>query len=296
VSLFRLLPRAIAPAVLLVAVGCSGSDYNEVMITEQNAQMIASEGMGAADTLESMSDLVESFSNVFDQPPPQTILCDAGEVIVSLNDMAPAGLSTGDYANFDFNGCVMDIDGLNLSLNGMMYFSVVEVTGAAPGPFTATLSASFGSMTVGILGAMVIVQGGFTLELSSADGETFTSVVSGSEFSAFAQAGNQTFSGSLSNFRLERTYNTATGAYLVDLDATVYSSELGGTAVFETTVPFQGTDPNHPDTGEFVATGAEGATVTVVALNNTTVEIRIDADWDGMDETTVQTPWDTLDA
>jgi hypothetical protein len=290
-----LVSRAATVAALLLAVGCNSSGSSELTISEQNAQSLAAQGVAAATMLEEMGGLVEGFSEVLNEPAAQTIPCDTGEIIVSVMDIGTTGLSTGDTASIRFNACGMDLGGEALLLNGTMSFQALEVTGTAPGPFTVRLGASFGQLTVGVLGATVIVNGGLTLELSSPDGVTLTSIVSGSSLSASAQAGSQVFSGSLSNFHLERSLDTSNGDYLVDLDATVYSSELGGSAVFETTIPFTGNGDNPPDAGTFVATGAEGATITVTALGGGAVQILIDADWDGVDEATQDTTWDALE-
>lgn len=297
-NLLRLLPRAVPAAALLFAVGCgSGGGMSELTISEQNAEEVAASGVGAVAMLQGMSDMVDGLSNVLDPAAAaQMMPCDSGNVMLNLHDIGPQGLSTGDYASLDFNGCVIDPGGLNLTFNGMFYLRADDVTGdPASGPFTRQFYASYNALTATLLGGTMVIDGGLEASLSSPDGSTLVADVSGNRFSAFAQAGNQVFSGSINNFHCQRTLDQATGAYSLDLEATIHANALPGSAHFETTVPFTGTEPDHPDAGTFVATGAMGATVTLIALDNVNVQILVDADADGVAETTINTTWDALD-
>lgn len=291
----RLLPRAFAAAALLFSVGCGGGGgSSELTISEQNAEELAAQGVGAVTMLEGMSDMVDGISEIFN-PAAQVMPCDSGNVMLSINDTGVEGLSTGDYANLDFNGCVIDLGEGALTFNGMFYLRATDVTGTAPGPFTRAFYASYGALTATVFGATMVIDGGLTASLSSPDGVTLATNVNGGRFSAFAQAGGSVFSGSINDFHCDRTLDTETGAYSVDFEATIYSRELMGSAHFETTVPFTGMADEHPSAGTFVATGAEGATVTLIALDNVNVQILIDADADGVNETTINTTWDALD-
>ncbi|MHC4491778.1 MAG: hypothetical protein ACYTDU_09165 [Planctomycetota bacterium] len=278
---------------LVIGCGSDGETFAPVTITSANAEMVAQQGVGAVDMLTQMSGMVEGYSDVFDNPSPQ-LTCDSGNANVVINDTGTPGLSTGDSASFTFNACVLNGGGIPVTLNGTLSFEATEVTGAPPGPFSYVLTCSFNSFSINVLGATVIVNGGFVLELSSDDGDAFRSVVRGTYFSAYAQAGLQAFSGTISNFRLERNFTESTGAYLVDLQATVAGSQIGGEATFETTVPFTGTDPDDPDAGTLVVTGAAGATATLVALNNVDVQILVDLDGDGNTDATIDTTWAVL--
>ena len=44
-----------------------------------------------------------------------------------------------------------------------------------------------------------------------------------------------------------------------------------------------------------VVTGAEGATLTLVAIDSVNVTLYLDVDADGEDDVTIETDWDTLD-
>jgi hypothetical protein len=162
------------------------------------------------------------------------------------------------------------------------------------GAFTREFYASYNALTAVILGSTVVINGGLTASLSSADGVTLVAGVSGNSFSAFAQSGGEAFSGSIRNFQSTRSFDTSAGTYSVDFEATVTASGLGGSVHIETTVPFTGLADEDPSAGTFVATGAMGATVTLIALDNVNVQILVDADGDGTAETTINTTWAAL--
>ncbi|HEX5136260.1 MAG TPA: hypothetical protein VFY93_04755 [Planctomycetota bacterium] len=297
----RLLTRAVPAAVLLFTLGCGGGGgMSELTVSEQNAAAVAASGVGAVSMLEGMTDMMDMFSEDFLGASAQMAPCpDGGQAATSINDVTPAGLSTGDSVDATFYGCMIDVGGGTfLTFNGMLGFDATEVTGDLLDPAaggTRTLTGSFGGLTLGIVGATITVNGAITVSVSTPDADTFTSSVSGSHFSAYASAGVQSFSGALDDFSLSRTWTESTGDYSLEINAQVYSSELGGFATFETTTPFTGNGEDHPSSGTLVATGAMGATVTLIALDNVNVQILIDADWDGVNETTINTTWDALE-
>jgi hypothetical protein len=296
----RQLPRAVTAAALLFAVGCGGGGgSSELTISDQNAEALAASGVGAVSMLEGMTEMMDMFSESFLGSAQMTPCPDGGQANTSINDVLPAGLSTGDSVDATFYGCMIDVGGgTMLTFNGMLGFDATTVTGDPFDPLTGgarTLTGSFGGLTLGIVGATMTINGGISVSLSSADADTFVGSISGDYFGAYAQAGVQAFSGSLDDFLLQRTWTESTGAYTVEIQAQVYSSELGGFATFETTTPFTGTGEDRPSAGTLVATGAQGATVTLIALDNVNVQILIDADWDGTNETTINTTWDALE-
>lgn len=294
----RILPRAGTAAVLLFAIGCGGGGggMSELTVSEQNAAPLAASGVAAVEMVEGMSEMVDGMSGIFE--PDQLIMpCDSGNVMLNVYDLGTQGLSTGDYASLDFNACVMDLGEGNLTFNGGLYLRADEITGdPLSGPFTRRFYGSYDALTLTIFGAVMVIDGGITASLSSPDdGTTLVLDVTCGSFSAFGQAGDAVFSGSLNNFHSQRTLNQSTGDYSVEFEGTVYSNTLGGSAHFETTTPFTGTGEDHPSAGVFVATGAEGATVTLIAVDNVNVQILVDADGIVGAETTINTTWAALE-
>jgi hypothetical protein len=291
----RLLHAAPA-ALLLLALGCGGgSSVGELTISAQNAEALASAGVGAVSTLDGMSQMVDDFSQSFFNPAAQVFPCDSGNVMLTVNDVGATGLSTGDNASLDFNACVLDLGGGSLVFNGNFYLSATDVTDDPSGAFTREFYASCGSLTMALGTATVVANGALTVGLSSPDGVTLVADVSGDAFSAFAKAGNQAFSGTIKDFHSTRSLDTSTGDYTVDYEATIVANALGGSAHFQTTVPFTGNGTDYPSAGTFVATGAMGGTITLTAVDNVNVQIFVDADGDGVAETTINTTWAALD-
>ncbi|NJN14481.1 MAG: VWA domain-containing protein, partial [Planctomycetes bacterium] len=131
------------------------------------------------------------------------------------------------------------------------------------------------------LGTTVVVNGAFTHSFSSPDGETLHSLITGDSMSAFIAAGNgASWSGTAQDFRVEREYDTESGSYLWDLDLTVSGSRIPGRIIFDTTLPFTGGEGD-PSSGVLVITGAEGATATIVAIDDIQVQILVDLDGGG---------------
>jgi hypothetical protein len=297
----RLLPRVATTAALVLAVGCGGGDGpSELTISQQNAEALAGQGVGAVGMVESMTEMVDMLSQGVLDPAAQMISCpDGGSARTTINDVLPAGPSTGDSADITFIDCTIDLgSGTFLTLNNTFGFDLTDVSGDPldPAGGTREIQASFGGLSIGIAGATMVLQGGITVSLSSPDGDNFTSSVGGSHFGVYASAGTQAFSGALDDFLVERTWTESTGDYSVTIDATIYSSELGGFATFATTDPFTGnTSSLHPSAGTFVATGAMGGKLTLVALDDVNVQILIDEDGNDVNETTINTTWDALE-
>jgi len=79
--------------------------------------------------------------------------------------------------------------------------------------------------------------------------------------------------------------------YTTNASGTVDSSELGGVVEYSMFPMFQGFDNDYPSSGELLVTGANGATVRLIIIDN--VDIRIEFDSDGMapPDETIDTTW-----
>jgi hypothetical protein len=279
---------------LTLIVGCGGggdgsANLDPAYITAQNAEQFAGQGVSAMDLLDSLSGMAQDFTGVF-EGSAQQIPCDAGSVNVVVVDNGIQGqMNAGDSASFTYQACRFGTGPEAITLNGSMSMSVQMASGAAPGPFDYQVTVTYTNLTAVANGVTISVNGGFTLEAGSTDGVTVTAAVSGSYLSMFASGQGQAFSGTLSNFSQQGSYNFNTGAYSRWMNALVSSSELGGSVMYETTVPFTGTDPDYPDAGQLVVTGADGASVTVTAVDSTNVQVEIDLNGDEDADITIQT-------
>ncbi|MCZ6786135.1 MAG: hypothetical protein O7E54_03115 [Planctomycetota bacterium] len=291
--------------IALIAVICvsplacsSGSDpLGPLTFSAQNAEQVAAEIAGADEMLAGMSDLVDNMAEMLDNPSAQVVFCDSGNVELNLTDLEPLDeLSAGDTAEIDFRGCVIELgEDFTMTLNGMLRIEAIVVSGdEESGVHDVQMRADFTNLSVMLGGAVVSLNGVFCLESSRADGVIVTQVIRGDYFSVFASGGGEVYSGTLRDFRHERTIDTESGDYALSASATASGSRLGGVVTYETTTPFTGTDDDYPDSGEIVYTGARGGTVTVIALNDVDVEIQVDFDGDKSTDLTLNTTWDDL--
>lgn len=72
---------------------------------------------------------------------------------------------------------------------------------------------------------------------------------------------------------------------------TLDSSQLGGVVEYSMPVVFQGFDSDYPSSGQLLVTGAGGATVRLIAVDNVNVRIEIDADGVAPVDETIGTTW-----
>jgi len=287
------LLRSMTAAVLLGFIcGCGGSGGTTFSISEQNVESIAGQGIEAVGVLEGMSELIDGYVALIGTEQSEVIDCVTGNVIVTVNDVGPQGImSTGDSVTITFQACNI---GLGIVFNGTISFSALTVSGTPGGVFSRTLETNLDGFSVNAGGASVVVNGRFTLHQSSTDGITVTSSVGGPSLTVFAQGGGEAFSGTISNFNLESSLNSETDDYTVTLLATVTNSRIGGAVNFETTTPFTGTGEAAPRAGTFVVSGPNGGTATLVALNETSVQILLDGDGDEVIDATILTTWDII--
>jgi len=291
----RLLSRTAIVALLGLTVGCGGGgdEIANLVITAQNAETSASQGVGAVDMLMSMGDLVDDFSDSIENQGALLIPCDEGNVNIGVTDVGlQQVLSTGDSVTVDFQACsFVDDDAV---MNGGMSFTATEVTDLGGGMFTLSLTVQFSALTIVNDEGTMVVNGGFTSTLSSADGVTVRQVISGSNFSVFAEGDGEVFSGSIRGFSLVREIDTGDDGFLVDFDATVSGGNLNGQVVYNTTIPFEGTGDGDPQTGSMILRGANGGTITMVMTGEGNVDLLIDFDGDNTTDLTIPTTWDEL--
>lgn len=103
-----------------------------------------------------------------------------------------------------------------------------------------------------------------------------------------------------SNFQTAQTVDTSVAAgsepYTLAASGTINSTQLGGEITYSMPVTFQGAGAGYPFAGEMLISGANGATIRLIALTETTVRIEVDADGDGVVNIggTEDTTWDDI--
>ncbi len=302
----------------LFLVGCdtseSGSEFRTkpiivpVAINPSNAPHISSAIMDVTRNLVHLSDvagpallavrLAHSQESTPEQPryaesvAGRNLRCQAsGHVSVVTNQRHPNSLSAQDSFTTSFEDCVQD----GAMLNGKVDFTVSAVSESAqdtafkPGIAGASVVLTNFVRSYGV--DEVRANGEFNVVLdswASASGST----VSGSLFSTQDSDDTRT----LSDFSVTST-NARDGtreSYSLATAGTVDSAELDGFVSFHTEEVLQGSGTHFPNAGAVKATGEGGSSVTLVALSDIVVHLRVDTDGDGAIDETIVTTWQAL--
>ncbi|VAW86059.1 hypothetical protein MNBD_GAMMA16-1675 [hydrothermal vent metagenome] len=135
--------------------------------------------------------------------------------------------------------------------------------------------------------ATLQAQGDMTIDTSSDDGITVNTSISGTSFSV----GDGSATEILANYKFDFTINKATGAYNESIVATIDIRQLGGSVECTTPTLFEGVGDSNPHTGAFKCVGANQSSVTLTAIDSTTVQLEIDTDGDGVADETKTSTW-----
>lgn len=183
-------------------------------------------------------------------------------------------------------------------VHGEIAFSNVAETGTPPNT-TVTMSVSFNNLTVTEAGGSIGLNGAYSATVvSTADSETATvsgSLLSVSEGAHTHQLTDFTFTETSDPNLIAPTTTTA--------DYTLNSTLIGGAVTVTTVTPFE-TVPgaSYPQRGALLISGAQsGMRLTAQGDEDSLpleqqVLLEIDADGDGVYETTQTTSWEQLDA
>jgi len=219
----------------------------------------------------------------------ETIACAiSGSITITFDDADnDQQLSTGDSMSFAANDCTED----GMIMNGSVTMNNVSVSGdplSAPHSMQLSMQANNFTVTEGV--ESIALNGGMTMAESTNDNVLFTHSITGSSI----QVTEGGVSAGLSNFSIVATEDNNTLAYTLDLNATVSSSELGGSVTIVTDTVFAGIEPNEPSSGQATITGANNSSVTLIAMGSDNVRLEIDEDGNGTAETFIDTTWGAL--
>ena len=231
---------------------------------------------------------------------PFTEPCFASGSVTFLSEVQnPPALSPGDSITADFSNCNL---GDGVVLNWGFDFIFVSFSQSVADCFVDFICTNQNQLTVDVdfrnflltLGSETeSIDGDARIAIDTTSPPLSTVTVSGS--SVTISIGG--FSELLSAYSVTLTVNSLTDAFVIDGNGTVEIPSLfSGSVTFATPDPFTGIGPADPDSGSLLIEGANGATITLIALNNVDVQLGIDLDGDGIVDDTQFTTWDTLDA
>ncbi len=232
-------------------------------------------------------------NTVISQVPigPETAPCAvSGSVTISGDIANPVTFAAGDFFNIDWNNCN---DGQGQVIDGALEFSITSFEGdATTGQFllgiTLTLTAFQVIEGTNLYGA----DGDVSLTLDTRTLPVSVATMSGSTFTVSSNSSTET----LSNFSTSVTENASMfpSSYTTDAMGTITSTQFDGSVTYDTPVPFESIGEAYPYTGELLVTGANNATLRLIALDEVNVRIEADYDGDGAVDETIDTTWDAL--
>ena len=223
----------------------------------------------------------------------QSLACDGGgSITMTMDDADDSGdASTGDSAHFDFASCA----NAGWAINGRMSLTGLELTGA-PGDAARSLGADimFSSFSISDGTQTEVVDGGFRIRASiqSVPAQVVEASVSGS---SFRMSGADT-DGELRAFMLDARTDATAGTYAYSVDATVIDSSMATVVVISNPEPFSGAVGEYPSAGSLLVRESGGSAARLTVTSPTGVRIEVDADGDGVFESTMERTWSDIAA
>ena len=214
----------------------------------------------------------------------------SGSVTISGDIANPATLAAGDFFNIDWNNCD---DGQGQVVDGLLEFSITSFEG------DATTGGSLLGITLTLTAFQVTeganfysADGDVSLTLDSRTPPVSVATMSGSTFTVGSNGSTET----LSNFSTTVTENAGMfpSSYTTDAMGTITSTQFDGSVTYDTPVAFESIGDAYPYAGELLVTGADNATLRLIALDEVNVRIEADYDGDGAVDETIDTTWDAL--
>lgn len=216
---------------------------------------------------------------------------DSGSMTIRVNDADNSrSVSVNDSVSLGYNRC--SFLGIGV-FDGSISFTFTEFSGDIENdipPYTLGAQISFNSLSLAVEGSATGLLNG---AINSRISETAT------EYEVSSTIDRYTFTidavrRQITDGSQQYTISKATGAYRSSYQATYFSDLIGGEVEYETTVPFEGSAQSKPSSGEMVVKGANGAVLTIIAIDSTTVRLELDSDGDGTVERSEDLAWDAL--
>ena len=215
----------------------------------------------------------------------------AGSVTITGEVADPTTLSGGDNIVLQFFECD---EGEGQVLNGIVDLYVNSFSGELlQGLFHLNGQVIFDSLEIAEGQEVTSFNGDAELDLDTTMPPITTNTVSGTSLSV----GDSMDSVTLALFHSDFTHDAgvAPEAYTAEASGALSGTLIAGEVNYSTLVPFMGFAGEYPFAGELLVTGAEGTSVTLVALDSVNVRLQIDPG-DGSGVITQDTTWVKLPA
>lgn len=216
---------------------------------------------------------------------PEVAQCTGGGTVTLTGNIAnPGTLGPNDTITFDFASCVE----ADTTANGQFSMRVTSFSGDfASGTFSFAVTATLTSFQVTIAGETATANGSVSISVSATSSMLSTTVTSSS-----ISVGDGSSNHTLHDYTSVHTL--ASGSFTLDVSGSLTSSAFDGTVTFVTSGLLQGMGDAYAFTGQLKITGANGATIKVIALDSTFVRLEVDTNGDGVVDATLDLTWDEL--
>lgn len=291
-------PVAVPPADLAISSGNSMQVLQVAYLTASEsgdmAGLVTNTGIsadpGSVAKVPLPGQLVKPLSTAVSNVPfgPEILPCDvSGTMTVSGNLANPLTLSANDTINMDADMCD---DGLGEVIDGLISATVTAFTGdMTSGLYNMTMRLDVTNLQVTTAADVLLSNGDVTVMLDTTTPGYVAASVRGDAMTTSSNTSMETLYSYLTSQTLDASVSPSPST--MTASGTADSSELGGVVEYSTPTMFQAFDNDYPSSGEFLVTGANGATVRLIVIDN--VDIRIEFDSDGMapPDETVDTTW-----
>jgi len=197
------------------------------------------------------------------------------------------GLTPGDRINVDAADCD---DGLGEVVNGRIEMTITAFSGdLVAGLYLLEIDVMLIDFEVATATDTVLTNGDSSVSMDTTGLPIVVMSISGNMLTSQSLGSTET----LSNFSSAQTVDTSVvpEPYTLTASGTVDSTQLSGVISYSTPVTFQGAGAAYPYAGEMLITGANNATIRLIALDEINVRIETDVDGDGVVDATEDTTW-----
>lgn len=222
---------------------------------------------------------------------PETTPCAvSGSTTFSGEIASPVTITPGDFFDIEWDNCD---EGIGAVIDGLLGTTFTSFEG----------DLQSGQTVLGMSLRIDNVQATAGNEFNRADGDIALTVdtttpmltvatSNGSLFTVASNAGTDT----LSDFSSTVMDDTSMLPSLITTTAagTVSSTQFDGGVTYTTPLAFKALGDAYPYTGELLVTGANNATLRLIALDEVNVRILADYDGDGATDETIDTTWSAL--
>lgn len=219
---------------------------------------------------------------------PETTACTVGGTTTLSGNLASLDtLTVGDMVTVTFADCD---DGIS-AVDGAFSMTITSLEGdLTSGLFALGVDVTLTSFSVTENGETVTANGSLSFLADSRQSPTITTTVTAHSLTV----ANGGASNTLADFSLSEVFDSATTAYSMSMQGTLTSTSFSGAVTFTTPTNFQGTGEDHATSGELLIRGAKGGTLRVIVLDSVNVRLELDADGNGLVDTTIDSVWDEL--